>query len=91
MYLYTTTIFKETQKVVGLDPNNESNRADFEANKSSAVLVNGIIPPVPIFLVEKNYTDFKAFINGALITWADVKYTSDNEKYVLNLIADLPL
>ena len=95
MYLYKTMIFKDTSKVIGLTAaevtQNGADKSDFETNfKATAVPVDQIAIAETTFEIVKTYTQFKALIDGVLITWADVKYLG-NGTYVLNLATENPL
>lgn len=95
MYLYQSTILKNPSSFKRADGSNqlsaaeiaanEAAKIDFETNfKSLAVLVESVVISETTFVVGKTYTDFKALIVGDL-TWADIKYSENNEAYNLNL------
>jgi len=91
MYLYQTIIYKDVNKVIGADPNNDANKADFVNNyKSIAQKIDSIIVAETSFEIDMLYADFKAKIISP-ITWADVKYIEDNNSYTLYLASENPL
>lgn len=91
MYLYKTTIYKNTNDVIGAEPNNDTNLSDFENNfKASALQVNSVNVSETSFEIVKGYADFKDLIDGVSLTWADVRYI-ENEKYELSILNLSPL
>ena len=93
-YLYRTKIYtnKPFIRALALDETaEENNQSDFETNyKNQAVKIDDISVAENTFTIEKSYVDFKALIVGGVL-WSDVKYFSDDIKYVLNLITNNPL
>lgn len=88
MNLYTMTLFKSTNNVIGAPSDNDVNKTDFETNdKSLAVKIDAIEIVETTFIINKTYTQFEALIT-APITWADVKYLEDDRKYTCYLIAE---
>jgi hypothetical protein len=92
MYIYTTSIYKDTTNVFGIDITaNTTAKTDFETNfKATAILVQDIIFAETSIVIVKTYTQFKALIDGTVITWADVKYV-DEGFYDLHLLSGTPL
>ena len=91
MYLYKTTIYKETADIVGIDATQEgANKTDFETNfKSQAIAVDDVAIAETTFITDLSYSDFKAIIVSP-IGWADVKYVS-NGKYILHVTSSISL
>ena len=86
MYLYKTTLFRDTSNVIGAPTSNTADLADFEANfKATATPVNELVVAETTFYIADTYANFKALISAPL-TWADIKYIQRLEKYELFLL-----
>ena len=91
MYLYRAIIYKEPKKIGVPDGSHAADKSDFETNyMQTATKVNEIVVSETTFVVEKSFTNFKALIDGVVITWGDVKYM-DGDAYKLNLLSGSPL
>jgi len=90
MYLYKTTIFKDTSNVIGASASNDADKSDFETNyKGTALKVDSIEINETTFIIEKSYADFVALIQSP-ISWVDVRYTESNQ-YGINLLTENPI
>ncbi len=89
-YLHKSAIFKVTNNVIGIDiTQNDADKADFEANfKALAKRIDSLIIAETTFEVEKTYAQLKTLVDGATITWADIKYIETDEGYKLYLLRD---
>lgn len=92
MYLYNTTIYKDTTNVLGLDvTQNNLDKADFETNyKSSVYLISKISILETTVEIDKTYTQFKALIVNPIL-WSDVKMVEETNHYDLYLLSANPL
>jgi hypothetical protein len=92
-YLYHTYIFHNTTNVIGVDPATEAaNVTDFETNyKTPAVKIDDISIQSTTFESIKTYTQFKALVDGVILTWGDVKYAKEDKAYDIYLLTDSPL
>ena len=92
-YLYQTIIYTDTANVIGTDNAAEAtNKADFEANfKVTAKVISSIVISTVTFITNDTYTAFKVRIDGVNLTWADVKYAQQSDRYILYLITANPL
>jgi len=88
MYLYSTTIYRDTNDVIGINVvQNDLDKTDFETNyKSQAVLVGEIFLAETTFVLEITYASFKSKIDGVNILWSDVKYQETAKHYTLNIL-----
>ena len=92
MYLYRTTLYHDTSKVLNPPANNDTDNTDFETNhKSSANAVNEVLVQETTFVSDLSYTDFKDKIDGVNVLWSDVKYIETNNAYVLHIVSDTEL
>ena len=93
LYIYTTTIIKDTTNTIGYNPTAESAaKSDYETNfRSLTVKVNDLVVAETSFEIDKTYTDFKALIDGTTIKWSDVKEMNGGNIYELHLITESPL
>ncbi len=58
-----------------IDYQDNADKTDFETNyKTTAKNFSNLTINDTVFTLELTYTDFKTFINGTSITWADVRY-----------------
>jgi hypothetical protein len=75
-------------EVYGIDATeNAKHKIDFETNyKSTAVKITGITIAETSYETEMDFDNFKALV-ATPITWADVKYIEDSQKYILYLIS----
>ena len=91
-YLYKHDILLNSTDVYGFNTGTEaSDKSDFETNfKATAVAISGIEVGESLFVTEKTYAQFKAFV-ASPITWADVRYIEDSKFYHLYLLSDNPL
>jgi len=90
-YLYKTILYKSGTVVIGAPASNGTDLTDFETNfKATAITVNEIVLAETTVIIIKTYTQFKALIDGVLITWADIKYI-ETGMYELNLLSGTPL
>lgn len=98
MYLYQTIILKNPINFKKSDGTNQLSASDiaahqvalsdFETNfRSIAIPIIVLTLAQTTFVVDKTYSAFKALIVTP-ITWGDVKYTDDTQKYVLSLLRD---
>lgn len=87
-YLYKTTLYYETDNVIGINVSqNDTDLADWHNNyEAQAQQVTNIVISQTTFETEMSWTDFKALIDGVNITWADVKYYEDNNRDIIALI-----
>ena len=92
-YLYHTYVYKNTNDVLGVVPADEAaNALDFETNyKPTAIKVDDITINTTTFETIKTYAQFKALVDGSIITWSDVKYAVEGKAYDMYLIANSPL
>ena len=92
MYLYQTTIYRDTSNVYGIDKTqNDLDKANFEANyKASTYLISELQLSETTLLVVKTYTQFKTLIVSPIL-WTDVKRTEDVEHYDIYLMSENPL
>lgn len=88
-YIYLTSIFFDTEKVLGINPTTEqANTTDFETNyKNSTFKIDGLQISETAVLINKTYTEFKALITGD-ITWSLVKCLTKDKNYELYIITD---
>lgn len=86
MYLYHTTIYKETSSIHGLNVSqNNADKADFEDNhKASAIVVDSVDIAETTFTIQDDYTTFSGRITTPIV-WSDVKYIEEQGRYVLYL------
>jgi hypothetical protein len=69
-----------------------SDKSDFETNyKAGCYKVDDLETMATVFLVDKTYAEFKALIDGSVITWGDVKLETRQNFYDLYLLTDAPL
>jgi len=89
MYLYKTTIFRDTTDVIGIDvAQNDADKSDFETNyKASTVLVDEVIIAETTFLTELTYAAFKSKV----ALWSDVKRIENAKKYILHILSSTSL
>lgn len=89
-YLHKCIVFKITDNVVEVDvAQNSLDKADFETNfKAIAKKIDSLFIAETTFEVIKTYAQFKAIVDGATITWAEVKYTENDGGYRLYLLRD---
>jgi hypothetical protein len=88
MNLYTTTLFKTTDTVIGAPTDNDVNKTDFETeDKDLATKVDSITITTTTFTINKTYAQFEALLVSP-ITWADVKYIEDENRYTCYLISE---
>jgi len=92
MYLYRTTIYKDTSNVLGLNiSQNNTDKTDFETNyKNTAIAVSNVVISETTFLTELSYATFKTKVVTPIL-WSDVKYTDDGLRYVLHISSSIPL
>ena len=88
MYLYKAVIYKQPA-TLGVPANTHTaDKLDFETNfKTQAAEVTEVLLAETTFVIDKTYTQFKALIVTP-VTWSDVKYTDDLQKYILSLLRD---
>lgn len=89
-YLHKTELFKTTGSVIGINvTQNDTDKADFETNyKALAKKIDSLIIAETTFEVEKTYSQLKTLVDGATISWADIKYIENDEGYKLYLLRD---
>jgi hypothetical protein len=92
-YLYHTYMYHKTGDVIGIVPVEEAAKVtDFETNyKNTAINTDELLINATTFEIDKNYTQFKGLIDGATITWGDVKFVKRDKVYDLYLVTDSPL
>lgn len=93
MYLYKKVIFIETDKVIGIDvQQNNADKTDWEDNyKSSAVPVNELVIAETTFIVDNiTWATFKTLVDTPY-TWGDVKYIENSGRYEIYLTSSEPL
>lgn len=88
MYLYQMTLYKDTSRVIGAPGDNTVNTTDFVANdKPLAVKVDEVVLSETTFVIDKTYAQFEALLVSP-VTWADVKYTENENSYVCYLMTE---
>lgn len=88
MYIYTTTLYKDTTYVVNASASNDTDLSDFTTNhKASALAVTEVQVAETSFIIQKTYSDFDALVVSPR-SWADVKYLETERSYKLYLISD---
>ena len=91
MYLYKTTLFRDTTNVVNPPASNPADLADFEnSHKANAYSITDIAIAETTLEVIKTYTDFENLITASVL-WGDVKYKTNLQKYELFLLSENPL
>ena len=92
-YLYKTSILTDSSESYGFNNAQEAaNKTDFDTNFKALCLVVGAVEiNETSFIIEKTYTQFKALIDGTIITWADVKLAINGSFYYLFLLTDTEL
>ena len=92
-YLYKAIIYKDPEKVGGIATSDiqmhKNAKDDFEANHAvNALIVTEILLSETTFVILVNYSQFEVYIDGTLVTWADVKYIDKPDVYELNLVTN---
>ena len=92
-YLYKAKILIDTTNAYGFNNSAEaSNKSDFDTNfKALCYPVSDLELMSDVFIIEKTYAQFKALIDGAVITWADIKLETAEYFYDLYLLTDTQL
>jgi len=94
MYLYKTTILKDTSEYMMSQIEKDqhaSDRVDFETNYKSLIIeISDIIILETTLLMSKTYTQFKQLINGS-ITWNNVQVISVENRYIFYIISEISL
>jgi len=91
-YLYTTTIYTETDNVIGINvTQNNIDLTDYENNhQSDTVKVTELQIAETTFKSDLSYVDFDALI-VAPYDWGDVKEVNGAGSYNLYLITSEPI
>jgi len=91
-YIYTTSIFFDTNNVVGVDPATEAlNITDFVTNYKAQTLSIDRLSLIDTYVeIVKTYSAFKVLIVDD-ITWGDVKMYTNKNHYDLYLFTEQPI
>lgn len=91
MYLYQTPLYKEGVAVIGIDPDNATNRADFEDNyKDLATPIGELFIAETTAITEFSYAQFKDELDEHSIPWSSVQYAENSRQYMLYFLWDQP-
>lgn len=93
MYIYKTTLFKDTTNVIGAPASNDTDRTDFEGatKKPNALRVDMFEVQETTFYIETDYATFNGYIDGIAFQWSDVRYLDSDNEYVVLLFSANPL
>lgn len=85
-YIYKTSIYHQTDNVVGLPSSNATDLSDFETNHMGTCLpITGLSVSETSFEIDKTYSEFDALV-ASPYAWSDVKCMETDKSYVLYLI-----
>lgn len=90
MYIYRTQIYKNPNSIIGA-PIDAGDLAEFEGTyKAQAVPVSGVVVAETSFVIDNSWDVFKARIVSPL-SWSDVKYTEEVNRYEMVLVTENPI
>ena len=90
-YLYKTTLYTDTSKVLAVPANNSTNLADYEANhQDDTIKITDLQLADTTFGIDVSYTTFDSLVTTPY-DWGDVREWEHNNRYDLYIITSEPL
>lgn len=95
-HIYRVFVVIDDTNFVGLSAAEKTQHAldktDYETNHQSFVQkITSIVVAGTTLFIDVNYADFKALIDGTIITWSDVDEMSRGNRYILHLLSESAL